>query len=156
MEQIDIPNDQLHPKKMKLDTNNYFNSNENNGRIGRRLYFIFAVLLPFISFWMLNKIYTQLSHTDIVTSLFTTWILALVTLSIVAMIIRLSIHRCYDFGVNKWYAVFSVIPFSPLIFVLIPGNSDENSYGNKPNAPLTIVKESVFLSFIKVNNYLKY
>ncbi len=156
MEQIQSSNNQAHSEVVDVDTNNHFNSNEDNGRIGRRLYFIFAILLPFISFWILNKIHTQLSHTDIVTSLFTNWILALISLSIIAMIVRLSIHRCYDFGANKWYAALSVIPFSPLIFVLIPGNNDENSYGTKPRAPTSIVKDSFFLSLIRVNNYLKY
>jgi len=156
MEQIHTPNNQAQPQDLRFNSQSYLNSNENNGRIGRRLYFVFAVLLPFISFWMLNKISSQLSHTDIVTGLFTNWILALITLSIVAITIRLTIHRCYDFGANKWYAIFSIIPFSTLIFVLIPGNRNENSYGEKPKAPLSIVKDSIFLSYIKLNNYLKY
>jgi len=154
MEQIHT-NNPTHPENTKAG-NSHFNSNENNGRIGRRLYFIFAILLPFISFGMLNKIYTQLSHTDIVTGLFTNWILALITLSIFAMIVRLSVHRCYDFGANRWFALLSVIPFLPLILVLIPGNSDKNHYGEKPRTPALIIKDSFFLSLIKLNNRLKY
>ena len=134
----------------------YFSVEKNKGRIGRRLYFIFAILMPLIAFWMLAKISTQLTQSDIITSLFISWILALITISIIAMVVRLTIHRCHDFGVSRWYAVLSVIPFAPLIFVLIPGNSENNNFGDKPKAPASIVKDSFFLSLIKFHDRLKY
>ncbi len=134
----------------------YVNSKKSNGRIGRRLYFIFAIVMPFISFWMLAKISTQLTQSDIITSLFINWILALVAISIIAMIVRLTIHRCHDFGASRWYAMLSLVPFAPLIFVLIPGNQTDNSFGDKPIAPAAIIRDSFFLSLIKFNDYLKY
>ncbi len=137
-------------------TLDYFSVEKTNGRIGRRLYFVFAILMPFLSFWMLAKISTQLTQSDIITSLFISWILALIAISIMAMVVRLTIHRCHDFGVSRWYAALSVIPFSPLIFVLIPGNSTDNNFGDKPKAPASIVKDSFFLSLIKFNDRLKY
>ena len=138
------------------NTLEYFNLENSNGRIGRRLYFIFAILMPFLSFWILAKLSTQLTQSDVITSLFINWILALVTISIIAMIVRLTIHRCHDFGASHWYAALSLIPFSPLVFVLIPGNKSDNSFGDKPKAPASIVKDSFFLSLIKFNDRLKY
>ncbi len=134
----------------------YFSLENTKGRIGRRLYFIFAILMPFLSFWMLAKISIQLTQSDIITGLFINWILALVAISIIAMVVRLTIHRCHDFGASHWYAVLSLIPFSPLIFVLIPGNNTDNSFGDKPKEPASIIKDSFFLSLIKFNDRIKY
>ncbi len=144
------------PNEIQKNTLDYFSLENSNGRIGRRLYFVFAIILPFLSFWMLAKISTQLTQSDIITSLFINWILALVTISIIAMVVRLTIHRCHDFGASHWYAALSLIPLSPLIFVLIPGNYTDNSFGDKPKAPASIVKDSFFISLIKFNDHLKY
>jgi len=142
--------------KNQDSTLEFFSLENSNGRIGRRLYFVFAILLPFLSFWMLAKISTLMNQSDAITSLFINWILALVAISIITMVIRLTIHRCHDFGASHWYAALSLIPFSQFIFVLIPGNKSENSFGIKPKAPASIIKESFFLSLIKFNDYLKY
>ena len=138
------------------DARNNLVLNSEKGRIGRRLYFLFAIALPFTAVWALSKIFELISHSTGVTSLYLHWILALVCIAVLTIIIRLTVHRCHDFGANRWYALFALIPFTPLIFVLIPGNSEENSYGARPKNPIVIIKEYFWHSVIKLNNTLKY
>lgn len=126
------------------------------GRIGRRLYFLFAIALPFTAIWALTKIFEAVSQSAGVTSLYLYWILSLVGISIYSIIVRLTVHRCHDFGVSRWYALLALIPFTPLIFVLIPGNDEENTYGAKPKNPISTIKDYFWYSVIKLNNNLKY
>jgi len=138
------------------ETKNNLGLISEKGRIGRRLYFLFAIVLPFTAIGALSKIYEQITLSAGVTSLYLYWILALVGIAIFSIIIRLTVHRCHDFGASRWLALLAIIPFTPLIFVLIPGSAEDNSYGAKPKGPISIMKEYYWLSIIKLNNNLKY
>lgn len=138
------------------ETENNLGLNSEKGRIGRRLYFLFAIALPFTAIWALSKIFEQISSSAGVTSLYLYWILALVSIAILSIIIRLTVHRCHDFGASRWYALLALIPFTPLIFVLVPGNAEDNSFGAKPKKPVLFMKELFWYAIIKVNNNLKY
>ena len=135
---------------------NYFSAKKNSKRISRRFYFVFAILMPFIALWMLAKIATQLTQSDIITHLFISWILALIAISVIAMVVRLTIYRCHDLGINRWFAALALIPFSPLIFVLLPEKRLDKYFTDKPEVSVSFIKETFFLFLIKLNDRLKY
>lgn len=124
------------------------------GRVGRRTYFVYSIIIPFICVSILASLagivskLSLASHSSSYSSLGHTvayLILGLAFLSLIAITIRLTIQRCHDFNKSGWAAIFAVIPFANIIYALIPGNSGLNSYGEPPEPPSTFVKTGVFL-----------
>ena len=117
------------------------------GRLGRRSYFVYSVILPFIFFWILaslagaiSKYGASLGSISVALSYL---LLALAVVIISIIMVRLTILRCHDFNMKGWLAVLSLIPMVNIIFALIPGNNGLNSYGDQPEPPSLFIKMGV-------------
>ena len=118
------------------------------GRIGRRTYFVFSVLIPFICVSILASIAGVIAKLTSTSSLGNTLayiLLGLALITLVGITVRLTIQRCHDFNKPGWVALFALIPFANIIYALIPGNNGLNSYGEPPEPPSTFVKIGVIL-----------
>ena len=120
------------------------------GRIGRRTYFVFSVLLPFISVSILASIagiiarFSSASNSSLANTL-AYILLGLAFVTLISITVRLTIQRCHDFNKSGWAALFALIPFANIIYALIPGNNGLNSYGEPPEPPSSFVKTGVIL-----------
>lgn len=56
------------------------------------------------------------------------------------LIAVLTIKRAHDFNFGGWLAVLLFVPLINLCFWLIPGNSDENRFGQPPPTPSQTLK----------------
>ena len=109
------------------------------GRVGRQTYFVYSVILPLALFLVLGSIAGLVSKLGSIATMLSYGLLALSTIAILLVVVRLTIQRCHDFNASGWLAVFAMIPFANIVFALIPGNNGLNSYGESPEpASLTI------------------
>ena len=102
------------------------------GRIGSKTYFIYSIVIPFIFFSIISSIAGALTHLGSTTTLVSYAFLALATVAVLFILVRLTIQRCHDFNSSSWYSVFAIIPFANIIFALIPGDNGLNQYGEVP------------------------
>lgn len=103
-----------------------------DGRIGRKRYFLYSVILPFIIFWSFASIAGVLVHMGSAATSASYTILGLAMLAMFFMLVRLTIQRCHDFNQSGWLSVLAVIPFTNIVFALIPGTNGLNQYGEVP------------------------
>lgn len=102
------------------------------GRMGRKLYFFYSVVVPFMFFWIFASIAGVIAKLGSVANVLSYALLGLALLIVAFMVIRLTVQRCHDFNKSGWLAALAFIPFSNLIFAMIPGDSGLNSYGEPP------------------------
>ncbi|TCJ86878.1 uncharacterized membrane protein YhaH (DUF805 family) [Cocleimonas flava] len=103
-----------------------------DGRIGSKRYFLYSVLLPFIIFWSLASIAGVLTYMGSAATLASYAILGVAIIAMLFILVRLTIQRCHDFNKSGWLAILAVVPFSNIIFALIPGTNGLNQYGEVP------------------------
>ena len=119
------------------------------GRLGRRSYFIFSTVIPFICFAILASlagvIFKYGASFGTASTALSYLLLALGATALLFIMVRLTILRCHDFNASGLLATFSLIPFANIIFSLIPGNNGLNSYGDEPEPPTFFVKVGVVL-----------
>ena len=102
------------------------------GRIGRKRYFLYSVILPFILFWSLASIAGVLVYMGSVATLASYAILGLALIAMLFMLVRLTIQRCHDFNKSGWLSVLAIIPLANIVFALVPGTNGLNQYGEVP------------------------
>lgn len=110
-----------------------------DGRIGRKRYFLYSVLLPFISFWSIASIAGLLVHMGSVATIASYAILGLAMIAMFFMMVRLTIQRCHDFNKSGWLSILALIPFANFVFALIPGTNGLNQYGEVPEPSNKII-----------------
>ncbi len=110
------------------------------GRIGRKRYFLFSIILPFVLFWSFASIAGVLTHLGSVAALIAYLFLGLATIAMFLILVHLTIQRCHDFNKSGWFSLFVVIPFANLIFAIIPGNNGLNQYGEVPEQASGFIK----------------
>ena len=123
------------------------------GRIGRRSYFVYSIVLPFICFSVIASIAGiignfrdhSLGSISNIANIASYALLAFATVTLFLIIVRLTIQRCHDFNASGWLAILSLIPFANIIFSLVSGNNGLNSYGEAPKPPSTFVKIGVII-----------
>ena len=125
------------------------------GRIDRRSYFVYSIILPFFAFSILASFAGALaklgesSSLSVISNSIAYLFLGLAIISLVFITIRLTIQRCHDFNASGWFALFAAIPLASFIFAIIPGNNGLNCYGEEPKAPSIFVRTGVvFLALI--------
>ena len=116
-----------------------------DGRIGRKRYFLYSVVVPFILFWSLASIAGVLVHMGNVATLASYAILGLATLAMLFMLVRLTIQRCHDFNKSGWLSVLAVIPLANIVFALVPGTNGLNQYGEVPEPANKVTNGLFFL-----------
>ena len=121
-----------------------------DGRIGRKRYFLYSVVLPFILFWSLASIAGVLVHMGSVATLASYVILGLAGLAMIFMLVRLTIQRCHDFNKSGWLSVLAVIPFANIVFALVPGTNGLNQYGEVPQPANKVINGLFFLLLLEL------
>lgn len=119
------------------------------GRIGRKRYFVYSVVLPVLIFWAINTIAALASYVPFASNAIFYAIIGFGAVSSMYMMIHLTIQRCHDFNKSATLAVFALIPFANIVFALIPGTNGLNSYGEVP-VPATIAFKTSFYALIAV------
>ena len=118
-----------------------------HGRIGRKRYFLYSVILPFILFWSLASIAGILVHLGSVATLASYALLGLATIAMFFILVRLTIQRCHDFNKSGWLSILALIPFANIIFALMPATNGLNQYGEVPE-PANNVTNILFYSLL--------
>ncbi len=103
-----------------------------DGRIGRRRYFLYSVLLPFGLFWSLASVAGILARLGSVATLASYAILSVAIVATFIVLVSLTIQRCHDFNRSGWFAILAIIPLANVIFALIPGANGLNQFGEVP------------------------
>jgi len=111
-----------------------------DGRIDRQTYFVYSVILPFALLLVLGSIAGLVSKLGSIATMLSYGLLALSTIAVLLIVVRLTIQRCHDFNASGWLSVFAMIPFANIIFALIPGNNGLNSYGESPEPASFTIK----------------
>ena len=114
------------------------------GRLGRKRYFLYSIVIPFVFFWSFASIAGILTHLGSVASLAAYAFLGFATTAMFFILIRLTIQRCHDFNKSGWLAVFALIPFANLVFAMIPGNNGLNQYGEAPEPANGFIKVAFY------------
>ena len=115
------------------------------GRMGRKLYFFYSIVVPFIFFWIFASVAGIISKLGEDANILSYAVLGISVLLIVFLVMRLTIQRCHDFNASGWYAAFALIPFANIVFALIPGNEGLNSYGEAPKPASGFITTAVFI-----------
>lgn len=114
------------------------------GRLGRKRYFLYSIVIPFVLFWSFASIAGILTHLGSVASLAAYAFLGFATAAMFFILIRLTIQRCHDFNKSRWFSVFALIPFANLIYAMIPGNNGLNQYGEAPEPANGFIKVAFY------------
>ncbi len=115
------------------------------GRIGRRQYFFYSIIVPFVFFWIFASIAGVLSRIGSDVNKLSFLLLGLAILSVIFMMIRLTIQRCHDFNASGWMAIFAIIPLANIVFAMIPGNNGLNSYGEAPEPASSFISSAIIV-----------
>ena len=99
------------------------------GRIGRKRYFVYSLVLPILIFWAIATVAALASYLPGASTVIFYAIIGVAIFAMMFMLVHLTIQRCHDFNKSGAYAVLAVIPFANIIFALIPGTNGLNSYG---------------------------
>lgn len=114
------------------------------GRLGRKRYFLYSIVIPFVLFWSFASIAGILSHLGTVAGLAAYAFLGLATTAMFFILIQLTIQRCHDFNKSGWLSVFALIPLANLLFAVIPGNNGLNQYGEAPEPANGFIKVAFY------------
>ncbi len=121
------------------------------GRIGRKRYFLYSVVLPFILFWSLASIAGVLVHMGSVATLVSYAILGLATIAMLFVLVRLTMQRCHDFNKSGWLSLLAVIPLANIVFALVPGTNGLNQYGEVPEPANKVTNGLFFLLLLALS-----
>ena len=119
------------------------------GRIGRKRYFVYSLVLPILIFWGIASVAALASFLPVANTAIFNAILGVAIFAAGFMMVRLTIQRCHDFNKSRALAVLALIPFANIIFALIPGTNGINSYGEIP-VPATWLFKTSFYALIAV------
>ena len=111
-----------------------------HGRVGRFRYFFYTLILPVLIFWTLAAVAGLLGKFGPIGEMIAYAILFLALFMSLFSLFQLAIKRCHDFNASGWLSLLILIPFAILLLCLIPGNTNNNSYGEPPEAPSTLLK----------------
>jgi len=117
------------------------------GRIGRKRYFVYSIVLPILIFWAIATVAALASYLPIAGTAIFYAIIGIAVLAMMFMLVHLTIQRCHDFNKSGALAVLALIPFANIIFALIPGTNGLNSYGEVP-VPATWLYKTSFYALI--------
>jgi len=115
------------------------------GRIGRKLYFFYSSLVPFISFWIFSSFAEKISKQESGNNTIAYTLLGMAILAVLLMVVHLTIKRCHDFNQSGWMAIFALIPFANIIFSLIPSDNGLNKYGEPAKPDSAFIKTAVII-----------
>lgn len=121
-----------------------------DGRIGRKLYFFYSVIVPFIFFWIFASVAGIIAKLGSEASIISYALLGLAIAVVTFMVMRLTIQRCHDFNSSGWLAMLALIPFSNFIFALIPGDNGLNRYGEIPEPASGFITTAVGILIVLI------
>ncbi|MEH6455421.1 MAG: DUF805 domain-containing protein [Cocleimonas sp.] len=102
------------------------------GRIGRKRYFVYSIVLPILIFWAIATVAALVSYLPFASNAIFYAILGIGAVSSMCMMVYLTIQRCHDLNKSAVLAILALIPFANIVFALIPGTNGLNSYGEVP------------------------
>ena len=102
------------------------------GRMGRKHYFVFSIVLPLIAFWGIYSLAGFAKYLPIASNMIFNGLIAIAIFATIVSMVYLTIQRCHDFNKSSALALLAVIPFANIIFAMIPGTNGLNSYGEVP------------------------
>lgn len=114
------------------------------GRIGRKRYFVYSMILPALVFWAISTIAALISYLPFANDSLFYAVIGIAILAAAWMMVHLTIQRCHDFNKGNSLALLAVIPFANLVFALIPGTNGLNSYGEVPKPASWLFKASFY------------
>lgn len=114
------------------------------GRIGRKRYFVYSLVLPILVFWSIASVAALVSFLPIENTGIFSVIIGIAIFAAIFMQVHLTIQRCHDFNKGRALAVLAVIPLANIIFALIPGTNGLNSYGEVPVPSTWLFKTSFY------------
>jgi uncharacterized membrane protein YhaH (DUF805 family) len=115
------------------------------GRMGRKVYFFYSIVVPFIFFWIFASIAGIIAKLGDDANFMSYVLLGLAVLMVLFMVLHLTIQRCHDFNASGWLAVLALIPFANIIFSMIPGDNRLNSYGEIPEPASGFITSGVVI-----------
>ncbi len=114
------------------------------GRIGRKRYFVYSLVLPILVFWGIASVAALASFLPIENTTIFSVIIGIAIFAAIFMQVHLTIQRCHDFNKSRALAVLAVIPLANIVFALIPGTNGLNSYGEVPVPATRLFKTSFY------------
>jgi len=118
------------------------------GRLGRKRYFVYSVVLPLLIFWGVASFATVASYLPLVGTSMFYLILGVSIVATACILICLTVQRCHDFNKKGYWAIFSLIPLANIIYALIPGTNGLNSYGEVPVPEGRLLKTIFYILLI--------
>ena len=115
------------------------------GRIGRKLYFLYSSLIPLFMLAMVLGTAGMLEKLNIVGTVAIYALLAFAIIFGLYSMIHLTIKRCHDFNASHWLAGLSIIPFANIIFSMFLGDSGLNQYGEAPQSNSSLTNIAIAL-----------
>jgi uncharacterized membrane protein YhaH (DUF805 family) len=115
------------------------------GRIGRKLYFLYSSLIPLLILAMVLGAAGMLEKLNMIGTVAIYALLAFAIIFGLYSMIHLTIKRCQDFNANHWLAGLSIIPFANIIFSLFLGDSGLNQYGEAPQSDRSLANIAIAL-----------
>lgn len=120
------------------------------GRIGRKRYFVYSIIIPAIIFWGIASIATFLSYLPVVnTQIYYGFVGVAIVAALIAMVM-LTIQRCHDINKHGSLAVLALIPLANIVFSLIPGTNGLNQYGETPKPTSSVFKIGFYVLIIAI------
>lgn len=126
------------------------------GRLGRKRYFVYSVVLPLLIFWAITTIASLTSYLPVIGTASFYAIVGAALAASAFMIVCLTIQRCHDFNKSGFWAILALIPFTTIIFALIPGTNGLNSYGEIPVPESNIFKTLFYVLLVVLAALLIY
>jgi uncharacterized membrane protein YhaH (DUF805 family) len=126
------------------------------GRIGRFSYFFYTLFLPVLIFWVFAAIAGLLGKMGQTGETIGYGVLFLAFLASLFSLFQLAIKRCHDFNAHGGLSLLILVPFAFLLLCLIPGNHHDNSYGEPPDKPSTLLKTGSLLLIAAIVAFTSY
>jgi len=102
------------------------------GRIGRFEYFFYSLVLPFLVFWIIAALAGIATRFGDLGGAIAYVLLASGLCAAIIIYVQLTIQRCHDFNAKGWVALLIVLPFTCILFWMIPGSASSNRFGEPP------------------------
>lgn len=115
------------------------------GRIGRKLYFLYSSLIPLLILSMVLGAVTIIETLNVVGATAIYALLAIAIIFGIYAMVHLTIKRCQDFNGSTWLAGLAIIPFINIIFSLLLGDSGLNQYGEAPQSDKSLTNIGIAL-----------
>lgn len=126
------------------------------GRMGRKHYFVYSTVIPFLIFWSIASIAGGLTHLGNSATQVSYLLIGIAIIASFFIIVRFTIQRCHDFNHSGWYSIYALIPFANFVFAMIPGDNGLNQFGETPepaNGLFKIFFYSLAILLIAVSIY---